>query len=144
MAEEEGFDSAQYEGGSCWHVLVCYTRTLGNKGFTLCLHKHSVPAILISPCFVAQGRLRLASPRSWRHQKSLERFFLSWKLVAKRWIDHTTGFGLTTVAREGRFFEVTAEARTCRTARLEKEFGRDMKTRTEALDMILVQLSLAA
>jgi hypothetical protein len=113
----------------------------------LCLHKHSVPAILISPCFAAQGpqgRLRLASPRSWRHQKSLERSFLSWKLVAKHWIDHTTGFGLTTVVRGGRFFEVTAEARTCRTARLEKEFGRDMKTRTEALDMILVQLSLAA
>ena len=25
MAEEEGFDFAQYEGGTRWHALVCYT-----------------------------------------------------------------------------------------------------------------------
>lgn len=33
VAEEEGFDSAQYEGGTRWHALGRYTRNAGNKGF---------------------------------------------------------------------------------------------------------------
>jgi hypothetical protein len=35
LAEEEGFDSSQYEGGTRWHVLVRYTRNLETKGFTV-------------------------------------------------------------------------------------------------------------
>ena len=78
-------------------------------------------------------------PALGRHQEIRDRFFRSWKLVAQTFDRPPAGFGLTAVGG----LEVT-EARTCLTAGLEKEFGRDMETRTEALDMILVHLPLAA
>jgi hypothetical protein len=54
MAEEEGFDFAQYEGGTRWHVLVCYTRNVETKGFTIFPHKHCFPAIPIPSFSVAR------------------------------------------------------------------------------------------
>ena len=52
MAEkEEGFDSAQYGGGTRWHALVRYTRNAETKRSTVSLHSHCFSMILISPVF---------------------------------------------------------------------------------------------
>jgi hypothetical protein len=58
MAEEEGFDSAQYEGGSCWHN-PHHSRFLGE-----CLLQRRVPRGYPSAdhvCYVAQISLGLAT-----------------------------------------------------------------------------------
>jgi hypothetical protein len=54
VAEEEGFDFAQYEGGTRWHVLVCYSRNVESKGFTIFPDKRCFSAILIPLFFVAR------------------------------------------------------------------------------------------
>jgi hypothetical protein len=54
-AEEEGFDSVQYEGGTGWHALVRYGRHVETKGFTMFPLKHCFPTILI-PSFSVAGR----------------------------------------------------------------------------------------
>jgi hypothetical protein len=53
MAEEEGFDSVQYAGGTCWHALVRYSRETENKEFTFCRINTGFPPLLIEPLFVA-------------------------------------------------------------------------------------------
>ena len=62
LAEEEGFDFAGYEGGTCWHALVCYTRNVETKGFTIFPHKHCFPMILIPLFSVAQHSKREIAP----------------------------------------------------------------------------------
>jgi len=54
MAEEEGFDFAQYEGGTRWYALVCYTRDVESKGFTIFAHKHCFSTTLVPPFSVAR------------------------------------------------------------------------------------------
>jgi hypothetical protein len=56
VAEEEGFDVSEYEGGTGWHALVRYTRNVETKGFTVSLHKHCFSMILISPVFCSAAR----------------------------------------------------------------------------------------
>jgi hypothetical protein len=46
VAEEEGFDSVQYEGGACWHALVRYSREIENKEFTFCRINTGFPSLL--------------------------------------------------------------------------------------------------
>jgi hypothetical protein len=52
MAEEEGFDFVEYEDGTCWHALVCYTRNVETKGFTISPHRHCLPMNFNFPYFV--------------------------------------------------------------------------------------------
>ena len=59
-AEEEGFDSVQYEGGTCWHALVCYSREIENKEFTFCRINTGFPSLLIGALFVANVAWRIA------------------------------------------------------------------------------------
>jgi hypothetical protein len=56
MAEEEGFDSAQYEGGTRWHALVRYTRNVETRGFNVSLHKQRFFMILNSPFFCSTAQ----------------------------------------------------------------------------------------
>jgi hypothetical protein len=54
VADEEGFDFAQYEGGIRWHALACYTRNVETEGFTIFPHKPCFPTILIPMISVAR------------------------------------------------------------------------------------------
>ena len=56
LAEEEGFYFVEYEADTCWHALVCYTRNVETKEFTVSLHKHCVSMILISPVFCSTAQ----------------------------------------------------------------------------------------
>jgi len=60
MAEEEGFDSVQYEGGTCWHALVRYGREIENKEFTFCRINTGFASLPIGTLFVANVAWRIA------------------------------------------------------------------------------------
>jgi len=45
VAEEEGFDFPQYEGGTRWHTLVCYSEKVASRQFTFSPHKRWLSAI---------------------------------------------------------------------------------------------------
>jgi hypothetical protein len=62
MAEEEGFDFAQYAGGTRWQASVCYIRNVETKGFTMFMHKHCFPTILIPLFSVARRRASGVAP----------------------------------------------------------------------------------
>jgi hypothetical protein len=55
MAEEEGFDLVECEGGTCWHALVRYSREIENKEFTSCRMNTGFPPLLIEALFVANA-----------------------------------------------------------------------------------------
>ena len=44
VAEEEGFYFPQYEGGTRWHTLVRYIRSIANKQFTFYPRKRGLPS----------------------------------------------------------------------------------------------------
>jgi len=46
---EEGFDFVEYEGGTYWHALVCYTRNVETKEFTVSPYRHCFPMNFDSP-----------------------------------------------------------------------------------------------
>jgi hypothetical protein len=60
VAEEEGFDSTQYDGGTRWHALVRYSREIENKEFTFCRINTGFPSLLIGALFVANVAWRIA------------------------------------------------------------------------------------
>ena len=53
MADEEGFDSVQYDGGTCRHALVRDGREIENKDFTFCRINTRFPSLLAEALFVA-------------------------------------------------------------------------------------------
>ena len=53
MAEEEGFDFAQYAGGTRWHALARYTRNVEDTGFTIPCAKRGLERFLIRSFLVA-------------------------------------------------------------------------------------------
>lgn len=53
LAEEEGFDFPQYEGDNRWYSLVCYTRKIDTKEFTLSRINTGMFPAVIRPVFVA-------------------------------------------------------------------------------------------
>jgi len=54
LAEEEGFYFPQYEGGTCWHTLVRYTRSIANKQFRFFtrvnagVRHHLIPSVFVA------------------------------------------------------------------------------------------------
>ncbi len=49
-------------GGGWIHALVCCTRNVETKGFTVSPHKHCFPMILISPVLCSTPRHARAAP----------------------------------------------------------------------------------
>jgi hypothetical protein len=43
----------QYEGGTCWHALVRYSREIENKEFTFCRINTGFPSLLTEALSVA-------------------------------------------------------------------------------------------
>jgi len=60
MAEEEGSDSAYYEGSTRWHALVRYSREIESKEFTFWRINTGSPSLLIWRLFVANVAWRIA------------------------------------------------------------------------------------
>jgi hypothetical protein len=60
MAEEEGFDSLQYESATCWHALVRYSQEIENKEFAFCHINTGFPSLLMGALFVANVAWRMA------------------------------------------------------------------------------------
>jgi hypothetical protein len=53
IAEEEGFELRQYEGGNRWYALVRYARNVENMGFAIFRVERAFERSLISSFFVA-------------------------------------------------------------------------------------------
>ena len=62
VAEEDGFNFVQYEAGTCWHAVVCYTRNVKTKGFIVSAHKHCFHMILICPVLCSTDRHARVAP----------------------------------------------------------------------------------